>query len=147
MCCANCHCHCHVMVNDVSRSILPLSLSIWYHSNRADLFYPTVLLPFIHCHPLCHFMFLFTTYHNYRQKNLMIFSIFNLFFIIAIHMSILPLPHPIWYQNDRADILYPTVPLPPIHCHSSPLFMFLFTTYHFDRKNHLLIFSIFSHIF
>jgi hypothetical protein len=23
-----------------------------------------------------------------------------------------------WYQNDRTDLLYPTVPLPPSHCHS-----------------------------
>jgi hypothetical protein len=33
--------------------------------------------------------------------------------------SILPLPHSIIYQNDRADPLFSTVPLPPNHCHSS----------------------------
>jgi hypothetical protein len=32
--------------------------------------------------------------------------------------AILPLSHSNLYQNDRTDLLFSTVPLPPTHCHS-----------------------------
>jgi hypothetical protein len=32
--------------------------------------------------------------------------------------AILPLPRPNHHHSNRADLLYPTVPLPPSHCHS-----------------------------
>jgi hypothetical protein len=133
----------------ISLSILPLPHSIWYHSNRTDLLYPTVPLPSIHCHYLRHCMYfsqLTTILPQSSQKKSMIFSIFSTYFLIAISRSIPPLPLRIRYQNDRADLLYPTVPLTYNHCHSSLHCMFLFTTYHKLQKN-LLSFSIFIFIF
>jgi hypothetical protein len=93
----------------------PLPLPLWYQNDRADLLYPTVPLPPCHCHSPrhchrhCHCL---SILHDPKIPN------FPSNFQPATTNSILPLPLPLWYQNDRADLLYPPVPLPPCHCHS-----------------------------
>jgi hypothetical protein len=94
----------------------PLPMPLWFQNDRADLLYPTVPLPPCHCHSPC---------HCHRHCHCSIFftrlktsPIFPPKFQLATTNSILPLPLPLWYQNDRADLFYPPVPLPPCHCHS-----------------------------
>jgi hypothetical protein len=48
------------------------------------------------------------------------FSHFLLNFQSVASLSILPLPRSNLYHSNRIDLLYPTVPLPPNHCHSAP---------------------------
>jgi hypothetical protein len=59
----------------------------------------------------------------YRQSithsSTFLFEKFNPQLCPTISRLILPLPCHIWYHSNRPDLLFPTAPLPPCHCHSS----------------------------
>jgi hypothetical protein len=93
--------------------ILPLPLSNRYHSNRLDLLYPTVPTTPCHCHPPCHTLLIDTPV----PKKINIFLFFLLFFRPTATLPILPLPLSNRYHSNRPDVLFPTVPTAPCHCH------------------------------
>jgi hypothetical protein len=110
-----CHCHCHPCHQTfTTQPILPLPHSNYHHSNRLDLLFPTVPLPPGHCHSLS---------HCHQPKSPATATATQPLppshtkLPTAISQPILPLPHSIWYQNDRNDLLYRLIPLPPSHCH------------------------------
>jgi hypothetical protein len=94
--------------------ILPLPRSNLYHLTRLDVIFPTVPLPPNHCHspPHCH------PNNHFFFLSLSIFSRFLLNFQSIATLSILPLPRSNLYHSTRLDVIFPTVPLPPNHCHS-----------------------------
>jgi hypothetical protein len=65
-------------------------------------------------------------YATLSKSALFLNPISNAHFQTTTTLPILPLPRSFYHHSNRLDLLYPTVPLPPSHCHS-PRHCHLFT--------------------
>jgi prepilin signal peptidase PulO-like enzyme (type II secretory pathway) len=98
----------------VSRSILPQYTRFESQNNRAELLFRLIPLPPSHCHSLgrcLSFTHQGTIWQRPEKKKKKKTK-------IAAPRSILPRSTRFDHQNNRAELLFRLIQLPPSHCHS-----------------------------